>query len=578
MKTLKKLLYFLTPREQKSAVLLLFLIISMAFIDMIGVASILPFMVVITDPNIIETNRILKYLFQISGSIGVETNNEFIFFLGSLLFLFLILSLSFKGVTTYAQTRFIEMRSYSISKKILEAYLSQSYSWFLNQNSAQLSKTILSETALITGQGLTPVFSLITHIIITIFLFILLLFVDFKLTLIILLVIGGLYFIIFNLFKKSLDRIGKERLITNGMRFKSISEAFGGLKEIKLGGLEKIYINRFSKPSFTFASNQAKSGVIGLLPRYFVEAFSFGGLLLIILYTISNTGNFASSLPTISIYAFAGYRLMPSLQQIYQATTSIKFSSSSINKTYDDIRMLELDNSIENENTLPFNKTITLNQISYNYPNSKLTILKDISLTIPAKKKVGFVGSTGSGKTTIIDIILGLLEPKKGTLEVDGEVINNNNKKSWQRSIGYVPQQIYLSDDTVARNIAFGVNSENINQDMIEKVSKIANLHEFVIGELPNKYNTIIGERGIRLSGGQRQRIGIARALYHNPKVLILDEATSALDNETEKQVIDAINNLDKDITIIIIAHRLNTIKNCDIVFKLQNGNYKIVH
>ena len=204
--------------------------------------------------------------------------------------------------------------------------------------------------------------------------------------------------------------------------------------------------------------------------------------------------------------------------------------------------------------------------------NNLRTSLKDLNLSIPAKSIIGLVGATGCGKTTTIDIILGLLTPQMGTLEVDGKVITEQNTRSWQRLIGYVPQHIYLSDDTVAANIAFGMEPENIDQDMIEKVSKIANLHEFVINDLPQKYNTEIGERGVRLSGGQRQRIGIARALYHSPKVLVLDEATSALDNQTEKAVMDAVNNLGKDITIILIAHRLNTVKNCDIIYKLDNG------
>jgi len=196
-------------------------------------------------------------------------------------------------------------------------------------------------------------------------------------------------------------------------------------------------------------------------------------------------------------------------------------------------------------------------------------------LNIPAKSTVGLIGTTGSGKTTTVDIILGLLEAKKGTLEIDGQIITKQNSRSWQRSIGYVPQHIYLSDDTIAANIAFGVDPNNVNQEAVEKSSKIANLHEFVEEELPKKYKTTIGERGVRLSGGQRQRIGIARALYHNPKVLILDEATSALDNQTEKAVMDAVNNIGKNITIIIIAHRLSTVKNCDTIFLLDKGELK---
>jgi len=296
-----------------------------------------------------------------------------------------------------------------------------------------------------------------------------------------------------------------------------------------------------------------------------------------ILYIMKQTGNFSDALPIISLYVFAGYRLMPAIQQIYTSFTSLAVGGPSLDKLYEDIKDLKPLNVNLNQGILPFNKKITLKNIYYSYPNASRTALKNISLNIPAKSSVGLVGATGSGKTTTVDIILGLLEAQKGTLEVDGKIITKQNSRSWQRSIGYVPQHIYLSDDTVASNIAFGIDRKDINQKAVEKASKIANLHEFITDELPNQYETTIGERGVRLSGGQRQRIGIARALYHNPQVLILDEATSALDNQTEKAIMDAVNNLSevKDITIIIIAHRLSTVKKCDQIFLLEKGLLK---
>jgi ABC-type multidrug transport system fused ATPase/permease subunit len=294
--------------------------------------------------------------------------------------------------------------------------------------------------------------------------------------------------------------------------------------------------------------------------------------LLIILYTMLQTGNFNNALPIISLYVFAGYRLMPALQQVYSSFTQLTFIVPSLNKLYDDLNNLHQYNENQNEEIVTFDKKIVLKNINFSYPKSSQVVLKDINLTIPAKSTVGFIGTTGSGKTTIIDIILGLLEAQKGTLEIDNRIISKKNLRSWQSQVGYVPQSIYLSDNTVAANIAFGVKPKDINYELVEEVSKIANLNDFIVNELPEKYQTNIGERGVKLSGGQRQRIGIARALYHNPKILILDEATSALDNETEKSVMDAVNNLSKSITIILIAHRLNTVKNCDIVFKLSKG------
>ena len=262
---------------------------------------------------------------------------------------------------------------------------------------------------------------------------------------------------------------------------------------------------------------------------------------------------------------------MPALQQIYGCFAQLTFIGPSLRKLYEDLNNLKPFNQNQDRGVLSLKKAIVLKNIDYNYPNTAKAALRNISMNIPVKSTVGLVGVTGSGKTTVVDIILGLLEVQKGILEVDGTVITKKNVRSWQRSIGYVPQHIFLTDNSFAANIAFGVDYEDINQEAVIKASKIANLHSF-INDLPEQYQTKIGERGARLSGGQRQRIGIARALYHNPEVLILDEATSALDNQTEQVVMEAINNLGKSVTTILIAHRLDTLKNCNIIFKFDNG------
>ena len=572
MQNLKKILFLLSSQERKHAALLMVMIIIMAFLDMIGVASILPFMAVVTNPSIIETNLILNIMYQYSSLFGVENNQQFIFALGVLVFILLVVSLGFKTLTTYLQVRFVSMSEYTIGKRLMKGYLYQPYSWFLSRHSADLGKIILSEVGQVIGNGIRPIIELIAKGLTTIALIALLVIVDPRLTLIIGLSMSLVYLFIFYFVRNYLKRTGEERLNYNQLRFKSVSEAFGAAKEVKIGGLEKTFIKNFSNSAQIVAKSVASAQIIGQLPRFILEAIAFGGILLIILYSISETGSFSSAIPVISLFVFAGYRLLPAIQHIYASFTQLVFIGSSVDKLYDDLKNLKTFNKKQDQGILPFNKIISLKNICYNYPNSSRTILKDLNLSIPAKSIIGLIGATGCGKTTTIDIILGLLIPQKGTLEVDGKVITEQNSRSWQRSIGYVPQHIYLSDDTVAANIAFGVEPKNINQDMIEKASKIANLHEFVINELPQKYNTEIGERGVRLSGGQRQRIGVARALYHNPKVLVLDEATSALDNRTEKAVMDAVNNLGKDITIILIAHRLNTVKNCDIIYKLDNG------
>jgi ABC-type multidrug transport system fused ATPase/permease subunit len=264
---------------------------------------------------------------------------------------------------------------------------------------------------------------------------------------------------------------------------------------------------------------------------------------------------------------------MPALQFIYRAVSQIRFAEASLNFLYNDlIKLKKLNSGSRNFNIIIFEKDIQLKNITFKYPNSDNLILKKLSLKILAKNAVALVGKTGSGKTTIVDLIMGILNPLNGTLEVDGNIIDSNNCKSWQKIIGYVPQQIYLANDTIEANIAFGIDVDKINSLEIERSAKIANLHEFVTNQLPEGYKTFVGERGVRLSGGQRQRIGIARALYHNPKVLIMDEATSALDGLTEKAIMQTINVLRNDITIIIIAHRLSTVRECDQIYLVDDG------
>jgi len=284
---------------------------------------------------------------------------------------------------------------------------------------------------------------------------------------------------------------------------------------------------------------------------------------------------FVNILPLIALYAFAGYRLLPAFQQIYGSITQLKFVSPSLDAIHNDIKNLAPKISQKDKKNIPLNNAIELKNLHYQYPNTSRTTVKDININIPISSSVGIVGTTGSGKTTIIDIILGLLQPQKGSLEVDNIIIDKNNCDAWQRSIGYVPQEIFITDDTLEANIAFGVDKNEINQDNIIQAAKIANIHDFVMKDLPQKYQTTVGERGVRLSGGERQRIGIARALYRDPKILILDEATSALDNLTEKLVMENIRNLGDKKTIIMIAHRLSTVRDCDIIFYLENGEIK---
>ena len=575
MKIYQKLLFLLSAKDQKRSAILLIMIFIMATLDMLGVASIMPFMTVLTNPEIIETNIILNETYQISKIFGIRSDKEFLFFLGIIVVLLLVISLSFKALTIYLQLRFTSMVQYRISKRLVRNYLLQPYTWFINRHSADLGKTILSEVGTVVGKGLKPMINIITNSILSLMLILMLSVVNFKLAFSIGIIFVTAYFVIYKLVRNFLLKIGNERLKSNKLRFTTVLEAFGAFKDIKLRKLENIFTKKFSTQAKIFAKHQASGQIISLIPRFILEAIAFGGMLFFVLYMMSRSENFYDLLPLIALYAFAGYRLLPSLQLVYSNATQLRFVVPSLDKMYEELSSLNPDENVSSKELLNLTKSIRLENVSFNYPKSTKQALKNINLNIPAYKTVGFVGLTGSGKTTIVDIILGLLKPQEGKLIVDEKLIQKDNLHNWQRSIGYVPQQIYLSDDTVSANIAFGLNSENINQKSVEEAAKIANLHNFVMNELDYKYATTLGERGIKLSGGQRQRIGIARALYHNPKILILDEATSALDNLTEKAVMEAVNNLSNKITIILIAHRLSTVEKCDKIYVVENGKIK---
>ena len=337
MKTFNKFLYLLTSHERKRMYLLIGMILIMALFDMLGVASIMPFMAVLSNPELVESNSILNKLFKISGIFGVKTNQEFLYTLGILVFLFLITSLIFRALTLYAQVRFLTAREYLLGKRLIEGYLHQPYSWFLRRHSAELGKTILSETGKIVSKGLAPLLNLISQSAVTIAIITLLILVDPKLTLIVGLVLGSAYGIVYKFTGAYISRIGKENLGVNESRFAAISEAFGAAKEIKLGGLEKIYIERFSEPAEIHAKHSGSMSIVSSMPRFALEAIIFGGMILVTLYLMSKSSTFSNAVPILALYAFAGYRLMPALQQIYLSFTHINYISPSLDKLYEDV-------------------------------------------------------------------------------------------------------------------------------------------------------------------------------------------------------------------------------------------------
>ena len=364
----------------------------------------------------------------------------------------------------------------------------------------------------------------------------------------------------------------------NRERFHVVQESLSGIKEVKIFGREQFFLTCFVKPSFRFAKHKANSQTFSILPRYILEILAFGGILLISLYLFRSHGNFSRVLPILVVYAFAGYKLLPALQQIYLNITKLRFGLPALDSLHKDI--MEFTNDSQSSKalipeSLTLNNCIILKDIYFTYPKAQVPSLKRLNLNIPVSSTIGLMGTTGAGKTTTVDIILGLLLPDRGHLFVDNKLVNSENVRSWQRMLGYVPQQIYLADDSVAANIAFGVPPEGIDLEALIRAAKVAELHEFVTKDLDKGYDTLVGERGVRLSGGQRQRIGIARALYHEPKVLIMDEATSSLDTITEQYIMQAINRLKGETTIILIAHRLSTLQDCDRIYFLDQGKVK---
>jgi len=570
---LKKVVSILDNKEKKIFYYLSFAFFFVAIIETFGVVLIIPFIEVASNPEIINSNyqlNLINDFFQFSNT------NNFILFLGISYFFYLIFSQAFKAVIMYLQLRFTFSLESSISKRLLESYLRQTYSWFLDKHSGDMGKGILSEVAETVHYSLTPLLAMISQLFLTILLIILIVLVNPLVAIITLLFLLVLNLLIFNKVKNWIKLIGINKVKHNQRRYKTVVEAFGAIKEIKLSGIEKIYSNKFSSAANDFSTANSNVQIVSILPKYLLEALSFGFLILFVLYNLSLGNNLTEVLPVLSMFAFAALRLIPAFQQIFSSLNKINISTKGLDNIL--YRLNENKNlkiSKKTNNSFQIKNKIEINNLNFIYPNSNRIALNKINLSIQSGKKIGIVGSTGSGKTTLIDILLGLLKPTNGEISLDGNEISKLGIRDWQNSIGYVPQNIFLSDKTIAENIAFGLSLEELDIERVKEVCKIASLHKFITEELEQSYFTEVGERGIRLSGGQRQRIGIARALYNNPSLLVLDEATSALDNLTEKIIIESIANHSKNITTIIIAHRLNTIKNCDCIYYLEKGEIK---
>ena len=558
-----------TKEKRKFKFLFIFFIITGIF-EIAGIASIAPFMAVVSSPEIIQNNN---YLNNFYNYFGFTSTNDFLVMLGVLVILLLVISNSIAALTTWKVSSFANNQSHVLSVKLLNSYLSNSYEFFLNNNSSTLEKNILSEVFRGVSGVMLPALLLIVKLIIVTFILILLIVVNPTITFASIFILGGLYLLMYKFMRSYLMEIGISFTKVDSERYKLVKEALSGIKNLKLNGNESEFVKQYSIPSKLHAKYTTQNSLITQMPRYLVETISFSGIVGIIIYFIYQGERVDEVIPLISIFALASYRLAPALQQIYHSISQIKYTLPAINLLINDIKD---DNEIlfkafSDKGFPEYKSSLVLNNISFRYLNSNRDSLCNISIEITPNTTIGIVGETGSGKTTLVDIILGLLIPTTGNILIDGIALDENNTALWQRNIGYVPQDVFLIDDTIIRNIAFAATDNNISIEEIKSVCRVAGISKFIEG-LPEGYQTVVGERGAKLSGGQVQRIGIARALYKNPNVVVFDEATSALDNITERAVMEAVNNLSHKKTIIMIAHRLSSIRNCDTIYVMDKG------
>jgi ATP-binding cassette, subfamily B, bacterial PglK len=580
---IQRLQALLNQRERRLSYALLGLMVLAGLIDAVGVTSILPFMAVVGNPDLIQTNPWLHHMFT---SLKFESTNTFLVGLGCAALAIMVFSNAVSLISSSAILWFANNLGQSLSTQILSNFVRQPYAYFLRHNSSNLVLNCTDDVIRVTNNVVVPILQAIAKAIIAMSILLLVIWVDPWLAVLFGTVIGTVYTVVFLNIRQKVTSLGRASKEAQKERFRLAAEILNGIKELKILGQDEAYQERFAKYSALYAKNQWVSGTVSLVPRYAIESIAFGSVIMLVIYLLATHQDFKDALPLLTLYAFTAYRLLPAFQQIFGSATAVRFNIASLEAVEEKLKAIgrtpvpQTTPIVKAKPTLPANQDvgplqqeIVLDNLVFQYSNAAAPLLNNLNLTIRQNTTVAIVGSSGGGKTTIVDIILGLLVPQGGTLFVDGIPITSRNVASWQKHLGYVPQHIYLSDDTLAANIAFGVAPRDLDMDRVEQAAQIANLHEFVVGELPDGYRTRVGERGVRLSGGQRQRIGIARALYSNPDVLILDEATSALDSLTEDAVTDAIQKICHRKTIIMIAHRLRTVERADVIYLLENGS-----
>lgn len=572
-KLIKQVFSILTGPQKKQFYKLQFLVIIMALTELVSIASIAPFMALVGDISIVEREGVFQKLYYLSG---LTNPMDFLFYIGLVVLFTLGLSTIISIITIWSLSLYATRIGTEIADKLYTYYLNKDWLFHTSGSSAQLTKQLSIESMRITNGIIQPLMQMNAKIILAIFISVTLLIYDpfIAISGLILFVIA--YFILYSLLRKKLENNGKNISSSYTDRFRLMNEGFGGIKDVLLLNRSDDFILRFKESGKIFALSSGTNNALSQVPRYLMEFIAFGAMIGLVLLLIKvHQGNLGTVLPVLAIYALAAFKLLPALQQVYGSIALIKGNTAAFDAIKYDLEQSFKTEILMSEDItekhLSFKQQISFNNITFTYPGKTNAAVSGLSMIIPTNNVIGLVGASGSGKSTVIDLLLGLLTPQQGSLCIDNVCINDSNKRAWQNTLGFVPQTIFLTEGTIAENVAFGLPAKDINVHQVNKALRLANLTE-LIQELPSGINTKVGERGVQLSGGQRQRIGIARALYSEANVLIFDEATSALDGITEKIIMEAIHDFNGKKTIVMIAHRLKTVEKCDIIYLMEKG------
>jgi ABC-type multidrug transport system fused ATPase/permease subunit len=542
-----------------------------AILETISVASILPFMAIVMDPTIITR---YPWVEQLVGALGIDSPQSAVVAAGALTICVLSLGNSISAANLWTQTSYIARARRLLSCELFAGFMRMPYSFHLARDTASLSRVLGSDVESALGGFLASLLGVVSKGLSGTILIGFIVIIDPIVALGTVLVLGGGYLFVYRLIRVRQSRLGAEMVEASVAVGRATLEGFAGIKELRVLGRESTSTENYSRTLATLVRTQAQNLLSAALPRYVIEVIAYTGIVAVTLAFVLK-GEGVTAVPSLALYALAGNRLVPIFQQFFASAITIRYHTKAVESLVLDLKTVRSTPPPPSEDVsqppMTFRHQLLLSKIGFTYPSAQTSSLKDISLTILKNQSIGLVGRTGAGKTTLADVILGLYQPQTGTISVDGTPLTENNERAWRRRVGYVPQTVFLTNASIIENIALGIAKESIDYSAVVLAAQMAQAEEF-IDLLPDRYATVVGERGVKLSGGQRQRLGIARALYHQPDVLIFDEATSALDGMTEDAVMGAVQRLSKRCTMILIAHRLRTIQACDRVIMLENG------